>query len=148
MGVEDFLTELDKQFPGLAEAPGEYDEALMHILPPVDPLFRVGELGLAYDSESDMTILVAREVISAEEQPDQNAEAEEDADAVEAFEESEEPDEIDTNTVRLWCTRAQLRAMCRWGLEVASHGRPVCPYCGQPIDPEGHFCPKRNGHKH
>jgi len=31
---------------------------------------------------------------------------------------------------------------------VAGQGRPICGNCGEPIDPEGHFCPKRNGHKH
>jgi predicted amidophosphoribosyltransferase len=38
--------------------------------------------------------------------------------------------------------------MCRWGVEIATRGRPICGNCGEPIDPEGHFCPKRNGHKH
>jgi predicted amidophosphoribosyltransferase len=26
-------------------------------------------------------------------------------------------------------------------------GRPICSMCGQPIDPEGHFCPRKNGHR-
>jgi hypothetical protein len=38
--------------------------------------------------------------------------------------------------------------LCRWGMNVAAHGRPTCPQCGEPMDPEGHFCPKKNGHKH
>ena len=54
----------------------------------------------------------------------------------------------EASVVRFWCTRSQLRAMCQWGMEVASHGRPICPQCGEPMDPEGHFCPKKNGHKH
>ena len=35
----------------------------MHIHPPVDPLFRVGEFGLGYDAESDLVVLVARELM-------------------------------------------------------------------------------------
>ena len=31
-------------------------------------------------------------------------------------------------------------------LEVVSQGRPICALCGRPVNPEGHFCPKRNGH--
>ena len=27
-------------------------------------------------------------------------------------------------------------------------GRPICPMCSQPKDPEGHFCPRSNGHAH
>ena len=26
-------------------------------------------------------------------------------------------------------------------------GRPPCPICGQPLDPDGHVCPRSNGHK-
>ncbi len=133
LGVEDFLTELTQRFPDLPEASADYDETLMHILPPVDPLFRIGELGLAYDSDSDLVIIIAREVTSGEEETEQPP---------------DEESEPDTSVVRYWCTRSQLRAMCAWGQQVASAGRPICPYCGQPMDPAGHFCPKRNGHRH
>jgi uncharacterized repeat protein (TIGR03847 family) len=96
----------------------------MHIHPPVDPLFRVGELGLGYDPEKDLVVLVTRELIPEDQDPET------------------------ASVVRYWCTRSQMRALCRWGLEVASRGRQTCPQCGEPMDPEGHFCPKRNGHKH
>jgi uncharacterized repeat protein (TIGR03847 family) len=138
LGLEDFLSELSQRFPDLPEASAEFDEVMMHILPPVDPLFRVGELALGYDSDNDTAILIAREITNQDEEDEQ------------AEDEAGDPglsEESDANVVRFWCTRAQLRAMCRWGLEVAAQGRPICPYCGQPMDPEGHFCPKRNGHK-
>ena len=125
LGVEDFLSEVSQRYPDLAAVSPEYDEARMHIQPPVDPLFRVGELGLAYDSDSDMAVLVVREIINAESQTQEDA-----------------------SVIRFWCTRSQLSAMGRWGLEVSGRGRPVCPLCGQPIEASGHFCPKRNGHKH
>jgi uncharacterized repeat protein (TIGR03847 family) len=60
----------------------------------------------------------------------------------------EDQDPEQASSIRFWCTRSQLRAMCHWGMEVASRGRPSCPQCGQPMDPEGHFCPKKNGHQH
>jgi uncharacterized repeat protein (TIGR03847 family) len=28
---------------------------------------------------------------------------------------------------------------------VVASGRPPCPLCGQPLDPTGHLCPRRNG---
>ena len=31
--------------------------------------------------------------------------------------------------------------------EVVAAGRPPCPFCGAPIDPEGHVCPRSNGHQ-
>lgn len=125
LGVEDFLSEIIQRYPELSPVTPDYDEAQMHIHPPVDPLFRVGELGLAYDAEQDMAVLVVKEIINAESQTQEDA-----------------------SVVRFWCTRAQLAAMGRWGLEVSGRGRPICPLCGQPIESAGHFCPKRNGHKH
>ncbi|MGO4958382.1 DUF3090 family protein [Luteococcus sp. Sow4_B9] len=26
--------------------------------------------------------------------------------------------------------------------------RPACPFCSQPISPEGHICPRANGYRH
>lgn len=124
VGLEQFLAEIQEKFPGLTEASAEYDEEKMRIHPPVDPLFRVGELGLGYEMENDLAVLIARELVAEDQDPEQ------------------------ANVVRFWCTRSQLRAMCHWGMEVASRGRPLCPQCGQPMEPEGHFCPKKNGHQH
>jgi uncharacterized repeat protein (TIGR03847 family) len=123
IGLEQFLAEVHNRFPELPEATGEYQEAQMRITPPVDPLFRVGELGLGYDATNDLIVLVAREALGEGDEPEQ------------------------ARVVRFWCTRTQIRAMCQWGMEVAARGRPLCPQCGEPMDPEGHFCPKKNGHK-
>lgn len=124
VGMEQFLAEIQQKFPNLSEIPGEYDEDKMHIHPPVDPLFRVGEIGLGYDAENDLVVLVVRELLAEDQDPEEAA------------------------VVRFWCTRSQVRAMALWGNEVASRGRPACPQCGEPMEPEGHFCPKKNGHKH
>jgi uncharacterized repeat protein (TIGR03847 family) len=124
VGLEQFLAELQEKFPGLPEASSDYEEEKMRIHPPVDPLFRVGEIGLGYDMENDLAVLITRELIPDDQDPET------------------------ANVVRFWCTRPQLRAMCHWGMEVASRGRPLCPQCGQPMEPEGHFCPKKNGHQH
>jgi uncharacterized repeat protein (TIGR03847 family) len=124
VGLDQFMTEVQQQFPELTDAGDDYVEDQMRIQPPVDPLFRVGELGLGYDAENDLVVLVAREVVAEDQDPEQ------------------------AKAVRFWCSRAQVRAMCRWGMQIVSQGRPICPQCGEPMDPEGHFCPKKNGHKH
>jgi uncharacterized repeat protein (TIGR03847 family) len=124
VGYEQFLAELQERYPDLPEASADYEEDKMRISPPVDPLFRVGELGLGYDADGDLVILVAREQLAEDQNPEE------------------------AGVVRFWCTRAQLRALCRWGMEVAARGRAICPQCGEPMDPAGHFCPKKNGHKH
>lgn len=124
VGYEQFIAEINERFPDLPEASSDYEEDKMHIHPPVDPLFRTGEISLGYDSEDDLVVLIAQEL------------------------QSEESDPEEGSLVRFWCTRSQLRAMCHWGIEVAERGRPICPQCGQPEEPEGHFCPKKNGHRH
>ena len=50
-GLEQMLTEIASQNPTLAGSAAEYDPDKMHISPPVDPLFRAGEMGLGYDAE-------------------------------------------------------------------------------------------------
>lgn len=122
IGVEQFLAEIRQRYPLLSEGAAGFKEDEMHINPPVEPLFRVSELGLSYDVENDLVGLIAREVPSADE------------------------DEKGT-VVRYWCTRDQIRALAHWGVELVSRGRPLCEQCGQPMDPEGHFCPRKNGHK-
>ena len=124
VGVEQFLAEINTKYADLPDASAGYDEDQMHVHPPVDPLFRVGQLGLGYDPEGDLVALELREAQAGE------------AGA-----------EIEQTTVRLWCTRSQIRALANWGLEIAGRGRPLCPQCGQPMDPAGHFCIKKNGHK-
>ena len=121
--IEQFLTELQAKTPDLAEASAAYDAAAMQLHTPVDPAFRVGQLGLGYDQEHDFLVLVAQEILVEGRDPEATA------------------------TARLFATRSQMRALGQYGLTLVKQGRPVCGHCGQPIDPKGHFCPKRNGHK-
>jgi len=124
IGVEQFLLDLQNRHPNLPQASFDYIESEMQLEKPFEPVFRIGQLGLGYDEETDLLILVAHES-----QTDEEAEGE-------------------GAIARFWCTRSQIRTMCHWGLELASRGRPICGNCGQPIDQVGHFCPKSNGHKH
>lgn len=125
VAIEQFLAELNTKHVDLPNASADFDEEQMHIHPPVDPLFRTAEIGMGYDAEQDLVALELRE-------------------GVEAPEASSD----DLQVARLWCTRSQIRSMANWGIEIASRGRPTCPQCGEPMDPAGHFCVKKNGHKH
>lgn len=120
VGIEQFLAEISDRYPELPGASPEYDPDIMTILPPVDPLFRLADIGLGYSVEEDMVILIIHELLP-------------------------EGTEEEPGVVRFWCTRSQLRALSFWGIEVANRGRPICPQCGEPIDPDGHFCVKKNG---
>jgi len=124
LGAEQILAELIKQKPDLTLPLVEVDPEKMRISPPVDPLFRAGEIGLGYDADRDLVVIMAREVVLDGGDPEEAAE------------------------VRFWCTRLQIQRLSEWSKDVINRGRPLCPQCGQPMEPEGHFCPKKNGHKH
>ena len=38
----------------------------------------------------------------------------------------------------------QFAARCR---QVIAAGRPICPFCAQPMNPGGHLCPRANGYR-
>jgi uncharacterized repeat protein (TIGR03847 family) len=98
------------------ERPGPEDMALRE---PVDHAWVVGSIGVAYDEDDDRVMLVAEEL------------GEEDA---------------DNATARLRLTRGQAAAFVDHARELVAAGRPPCPFCGRPLDPEGHVCPRSNGH--
>jgi len=123
-GAEQFLEMVLKEYPDLPKIKGELDEAKMQLRSPFKTLFRVGDIGVAFDSELDRVCLIARELLL------------------------EQPDQSSARVVRLWCTRGQWLALARWSQMVIKRGRPICPQCLQPMEPEGHFCPKKNGRKH
>jgi uncharacterized repeat protein (TIGR03847 family) len=123
VGLSQFLEELGVQYPDLPEPVAEYEEADMELEQPIDPAFRVGQLGLGYDRATDRVVVVAHELQLEGADPEEAAVA------------------------RFWCTRSQLLGMGSWALELAGRGRPICGNCGEPMDPEGHFCPRSNGHK-
>ena len=90
---------------------------------PVDEEFRVGTLGLVWDS-ADQTVLV---------------------EALAGDEEDAPEDERDLLRVRL--TPAQAKAFIERAAQIVMAGRLPCPLCGQPLDPDGHICPRRNGYR-
>ncbi len=92
------------------------------LLEPILPVFRVAQMGLGYDDNKDVLILVVSELLP------------EDA-------------ETEPRSARIVATRAQMQALARHTQNVVGQGRPICGNCGRPIDPDGHFCPKSNGHR-
>jgi hypothetical protein len=54
------------------------------------------------------------------------------------------PDEAEGRIARLYATRAQIRVMMRNGVAAVEGGRPRCPLCDFPMNPDGHICPRWN----
>jgi len=100
---------------------------------PVEEEFRVGSMGLAWDGEDELVVIEALA----------QQEAENEEDLVEPLSDVEEgPD-----AVRVRITADAARAFIKRAERVVAAGRPPCPLCGLPLDPEGHICPRQNGHR-
>ncbi len=99
---------------------------------PVDEEFRVGAMGLAWDAEDERVIVEA--LAQAVAQP--GAEAEPLSD-----------DENGPDALRVRLTSDAARAFVKRAQRVVAAGRPPCPLCALPLDPEGHICPRQNGHR-
>ncbi len=119
--IESFLDELEEKHPAETRDSEESVMQDMRLREPVEGLYRVGNMGLGYNESEDQIVLVAYELVDEDEEP---------------------------NVVSFWATRAQMRALIDHTRKIVTAGRPICGNCGRPIDPEGHFCPNRNGHRH
>lgn len=128
--VLQLLDELQLQHPELD--PASSPDKLPSLEEPIDPAFRVGQLGLGYDEEQDLVVLVAQALPDLDEEED----AEMGGTALEE----------NLPRARFFATRTQMRAMSEKALSAVDAGRPECPLCGRPIDAAGHFCPRTNGH--
>jgi uncharacterized repeat protein (TIGR03847 family) len=137
------LTELLAEVRGRgADVPEEPPAAELDHNPLEEPIvaaFRVGTMAIVWDGDDETVLVEAREVTEEDE------EEEDEPEAVDAAVE-EVDDDIDLMRIRLEPGRAL--AFAAQALEVVAAGRPPCPFCGQPLNPEGHICPRRNGYMH
>ncbi len=132
--VEKLLDELAEKDPSLATTDDMF-VADMNLEEPLEPEFRIIQMGLGYDEERDMVVLVLQ---GQGDEPDSS-----DSPRLPDEEDEEEGEAI---LARLSATRPQMRALSVHATRVVASGRPICGNCGRPIDPTGHFCPERNGH--
>jgi uncharacterized repeat protein (TIGR03847 family) len=124
-------------------APADDDTAPLD--EPLVEAFRVGTMTLAWNGDGDEIVVEAR--ARAEDDEDDGDDEEEDDERGENLEiADDDPDGPDLVRVRLTPTRA--RAFAERALRTIAAGRPPCPLCGQPLDPTGHLCPRRNGYVH
>ena len=96
-----------------------------------DESFVLGPIGLGYDRGNDRLLVQLEELIQSDE--DESTEEGDDDD-----------DDADRSHIRLYVTRGQAAAFCDQADEIVAAGRPSCMWCGNPIDPDGHPCPRMN----
>ena len=106
------------------------DEAEMDLVQPFEPRWRAGRLSIGYEEDTDTFLLEIEEFQPELEEDDPRALLQ------------SEPE-----VLRLRATRDQMFALSRHASAVAERGRPTCQFCGNPLDPEGHVCPRQNGYR-
>ncbi|MGH8824125.1 MAG: DUF3090 domain-containing protein [Jiangellaceae bacterium] len=113
-------------------APAELED-LDPLEQPIVEEFRVGTLTLAWDGTDDRLVIEAFATRETEEGDDPNAEV------------ADVPDDRDLLVVRI--SGASARAFVQRAQALVASGRPPCPLCALPLDPEGHICPRQNGYR-
>ncbi len=99
----------------------DWDRDAMALREPIEPAWRVGEIGLGVDPESERILI---ELSTAE---------------------SEEA--VDPEVARISIDGDQARRLSAHAQEVVGQGRPECQLCGRPTELDGsHVCPASNGH--
>lgn len=134
--LQTLLDELATRFPGLEEEVEGSDIAGDPV-----PLFRALAIGIGFDPTRQMILLELHErplEDDDEEDPEDTGTAEDPGEA--------DPGAPEGWLARLYLSPGQARAMAERGSVAVTAGRPPCPLCGNPLDAEGHVCPKLNGH--
>ena len=99
-----------------------------------DHAFVLGPIGLGYDRINDRLLVQLEELLDDDMSDDDD----------ETDEEPAETEPSDRGHIRFYVTRGQADAFCDHADRVVAAGRPPCQWCGNPIDPQGHACPRLN----
>jgi uncharacterized repeat protein (TIGR03847 family) len=89
---------------------------------PVEPEFQVGAMSLAWDEESTLI-------------------------CIELYELEEDEEDSTGEVVEINISLGMAIAFTARSKAVVNAGRLPCPFCGIPIDPRGHLCPRANGYR-
>lgn len=99
----------------------DWDRDAMALRDPIEPAWRVAEIGIGVDPDSERVLIELTSMV---------------------------PDEtIEPEVAQISIDRDQARRLAAHALEVVGQGRPTCELCGRPTDLDGsHVCPATNGH--
>jgi uncharacterized repeat protein (TIGR03847 family) len=125
--IGQILTELDRR--GVADVEAEENADDRPLDEPLRDEFSVSTLTIGWDTDDSVMVLEARSESDEEDEDEVDDEAE---------------DGPDVMRVRL--STAQAAGFVARANRVLAGGRPPCPFCGQPLNPEGHICPRTNGY--
>jgi uncharacterized repeat protein (TIGR03847 family) len=135
--VDELLDEVLRRSGGSAPVPAMAPNELEDLAPLDQPImeeFRVGTMALAWDADENRVVIEALARVADEEESG--------AELLETDDDADGPD-----LLRIRLTGANARAFAKRALTIVAAGRPPCPFCGLPIDADGHICPRQNGYR-
>jgi uncharacterized repeat protein (TIGR03847 family) len=89
---------------------------------PVDEEFQVGAISLAWNDETLLVVL-------------------------ELYELEDDEDKSEGSVLEINFSLGMAAAFAMRSKALVNAGRLPCPFCGIPIDPRGHLCPRANGYR-
>jgi uncharacterized repeat protein (TIGR03847 family) len=89
---------------------------------PIDSEFQIGAMSLSWNDESKLI-------------------------CVELFELEDDEEDSEGEVLEINITLGMATAFSSRSKAVVNAGRLPCPFCGIPIDPRGHLCPRANGYR-
>ena len=133
--LDELLDEVRRRQGDESDVPAQAPTEMEDVAPldtPIEEEFRVGTLALAWDDDNSTVLVEAQSMV-----PEGESEGPEQTDG----------GEFTGDMLRVRLTPAAARAFARRAQRVVAAGRPPCPLCGNPLDPQGHICPRQNGHR-
>lgn len=122
--IADYLRKVMVDLPPPSDKPVP---GTLELVEPVEPAFVLGPIGLGYERTTDRVLIQLDEFVPVDDD-----------------EEAVEEDIDDRGRVRLFLTLGQVQAFIDQAETLVQAGRPTCRWCGFPMDPDGHPCPRMN----
>ncbi len=102
---------------------------------PIEEEFTAGVMGISWDPDTQRVSVEIQSIADG----DFTELISDDEDLADV----EDPPDLMRVTIRL----NQARGFVKRSESIVQAGRSPCPFCGLPIDPEGHLCPRANGYR-
>ena len=118
--LEVMIAEIRKRNPLMIIEKLPIDDAPLES--PIEAEFQIGAMSLAWDEDSELI-------------------------CIELFELEDDEEDSEGEVVVVNISIGMAAAFCLRSKAVVNAGRLPCPFCGIPIDPRGHLCPRANGYR-
>ena len=125
--INELLDDVDERNNTTTEV--DFSRFDMDLREPIEPLFRIAQMGLAYEAEKNQIILIAQEyVVSDDDDFDEDDDLLDEEDFSFLNAEGQEP-----NVVRMWASAEQMRALSLHAIDIVKSGRPDAKQNGRII---------------